>query len=79
MAGSGAFKRADKFTVDSITADTIKVNYVLISNSIPELPEESEEVEDGNATMTLVKENGEWKILKATITGMCNVLYEIGK
>ena len=79
MAGTGGFKRADKFTVDSITADTIKVNYVLISNSIPELSEESEEVEDGNATMTLVKENGEWKILKATITGMCNVLYEIGK
>lgn len=79
MVGSGSFKRADKFVVDDITSDTIKVSYTLISNSFPEIPEESEEIEDGNATMTLVKENGEWKILKATIRGMCNALYEIGK
>lgn len=77
--GVGVFKRADKFTIDSITKDTMKVNYVIIGYTIPENPENSEEYEYGNASMTLVKENGEWKILKATIAGMCNSLYEVGK
>lgn len=77
--GTGAYKRMDNFTVNSITSDTIKLNYVVIGNSIPEIPEESEELELGKATMTLVKENGDWKILKATIVGMCNTIYEVGK
>ncbi len=77
--GTGAYNRMDNFTVDSISADTIKLNYVVIGNSIPEIPDESEEYEYSKATMTLVKENGDWKILKATIVNMCNGVYEVGK
>ena len=77
--GTGGYNRMDKFTVESITANTIKLNYVVIGNSIQEIPEESEEYEYSKATMTLVKENGEWKLLKATIVNMCNGVYEVGK
>ena len=77
--GTGGYNRMDNFTVDSISADTIKLNYAVIGNSIPEIPEESEEYEYSKATMTLVKENEDWKILKATIVDMCNGVYEVGK
>ena len=79
MAGSGSYKRMDKFTIDNLTENTIKVNYVIVGNSLPEIPEESEEYEIGNASMTLVKENNDWKITKATIVDMCNGVYEVGK
>ncbi len=76
--GTGSYNRMDKFSVDSISADTIKINYVVIGNS-SDVPSESEEYEYSKATMTLVKENGDWKILKATIVDMCNGVYEVGK
>ncbi len=79
MAGAGSYKRMDKFTIDNLTENTIKVNYVIVGNSLPEIPEESEEYEIGNASMTLVKENNDWKITKATIVDMCNGVYEVGK
>lgn len=31
------------------------------------------------ATIILVKEDNDWKILKATITDMCNGVYTVGK
>ena len=77
--GTGSYNRMDKFNVDSISVDTIKINYVVIGNSNPDVPDESKEYEYSRATAILVKENGDWKILKATIVDMCNGVYEVGK
>lgn len=77
--GNGYYNRMDKFSVDSITSDTIKINYVVIGDSNPDEPNESKEYEYSKATMILVKENGDWKISKAAVQSMLYTTYEVGK
>ena len=74
--GGGTYDSMDKFTVVSITNDTIKINYVVMESDIID---ENKVTERENATIILVKEDGNWKILKATIVDICNGVYTIGK
>lgn len=74
--GTNDYERMDNFTVSSKTDDTIKVNYKVIYK---DQLIGGDEYEHGDAQIVLVKENNEWKILSATIVGMCNSTYKIGK
>ena len=74
--GGSDYERMDKFVVESKTDDTIKVNYKLIYK---DQLAGGNEYEGGNGQVVLTKENGDWKILSATIVGMCNSTYKIGK
>ena len=75
--GSGTYSSVAKFTVDSITNDRIKINYVVMEKE-PDI-ENAKETEREKATIILVKEDNDWKILKATIVDMCNGVYTVGK
>ena len=75
--GSCDHLKFDKFVVLSGTSDTLKLSYVDIGKD-PDDPN-AKEYERDNAEMILVKEDGEWKIKKATILDQCNCAYEIGK
>ena len=75
--GSGNYERLDKFIVDSKTDDIIKINYTIIGKD--QYVDDSDEYEYGKANITMIKENGDWKILKATIVNNCNGVYEVGK
>ena len=77
--GSGDYERMDKFNINNVTSSSIEVNYVIIGNSNPYDSKKSLEYEISKATIILVKENNEWKILKATIVDLCDGVYEIGK
>ena len=55
----------------------IKISYVVIGKD-PDDPN-AKEYERDNANMILVKEDGAWKILNATIVDMCNGVYNVGK
>ena len=74
--GSGSYSSVAKFTVDSITSDRIKLNYVVMEKE-PDI-ENAKETEREKATIILVKEDNDWKILKATIADMCNGVYTVG-
>lgn len=75
--GSGVYSRMDKFSVASNSSNTIKLNYVVMAKD-PDI-EDAKEYEYEKTTMTLVKEDGDWKILNATIVDMCNGVYKVGK
>ena len=76
IGGSG-FVKFDKFNIDSKTSDKIIIKYVEVYKIDEEDPTSGEDEEP--VEMTLVKENNEWRILKATIVDQCNGTYEIGK
>lgn len=75
--GSGTYSSVAKFTVVSITNDTLKIDYVIMEKE-PDI-ENAKEQEREKATIILVKEDNDWKILKATIVDMCNGVYTVGK
>ena len=75
--GSGTYSSVAKFTVNSITADRIMLDYVVMEQE-PDV-DYAKETEREDATIILVKENNDWKILKATIADMCNGVYTVGK
>ena len=78
--GWAGFKRMGDYIVESITSDTIKVNYSIYMYT-QELGISDEEYKsDKTGKITLVKENGEWKIQNAVVAaGLCGTLYKVGK
>ncbi len=73
------FKRMGDFSVDSITNGTIKVNYAIYEYSVGKGISD-DEVKTGDGKITLVKENGEWRILNAmAAAGLCGGVYKVGK
>ena len=76
--GGNGFVRFDKFQVESKTNDKIVVNYVEVYLK-DAYDDNSGEEEMDLVKITLVKENGEWKILNATIVDQCNGTYKVGK
>lgn len=74
--GGGDYQRFDKFKIVNRSNDTIKVGYVAVYKD--EYVENSSEYEE-EYSMTLVKENGSWKILNAVIVDQCRGTYEVGK
>ena len=78
--GSAGFKRMGDYIVESITSDTIKVNYsIYMYTQEPGISDE-EYKSDKTGKITLVKENGEWKIQNAVVAaGLCGNIYEVGK
>ena len=78
-SGSG-FKRAGDYTVESVTNDTIKVNYSIYMYALEPGMSDEEYKYEKDGKITLVKENGEWKILNAVVAaGVCGRIYKVGK
>lgn len=73
--GGEIFSRMNNFSIKSITSNEIKVNYG--AYFFDEITDKEYKRDDGAAT--LVKENGEWRILSATVVGKCSGTYKVGK
>ena len=78
--GSAGFKRMGDYEVESITSDTIKVNYSIYMYAIEPGISDEEYKYEKDGKITLVKENGEWKILNAVVaSGLCGNINKVGK
>ena len=79
-ASGSDFKRAGDYTVESVTNDTIKVNYSIYMYALEPGMSDEEYKYEKDGKITLVKENGEWKILNAVVAaGVCGRIYKVGK
>ena len=72
--GSGDKSLKGDYEVKSVTSDTIIAKYVILDTDSVTGNTSNQDVE-----VKLVKEDNTWKIMKATLVGRCNGIYEVGK
>jgi len=72
--GTGGYSIKGNYNVDSVTNNQIVVKYVLNQNNM-----DLDENNDYDAEIKLVKEDNEWKLVKAEIIGRCTTAYTVGK